>query len=658
MSFWRSTFAIACLLLIFISCSPEHSKIIVAEYTGTKITMDEFEKGYAKNVGGIEAAKKDSFENYKNFADLYTNFKLKLDDARARGYQNDEALKQELLDYKKKVGASYILEKQLVEPNIKDWYEKRKIEIRASHLMIRQDSTGEQGAFIKAQALLDSIKAGKSFEEMVAKYSQDQFSKPKGGDIFYFTAGQLPFEFEDACYKTEKGGIYPEVVKTRFGSHIIKVTDKRTRVPKIKASHILISYMDASGKVDSAAAQLTMDSVLAELKAGKDFGEVAKKYSDDTGTKDKGGDLGFFERRTMVQDFDETAFNLNVGEISKVVKTQFGLHVIKVTDKEAYPTYEADRENLKNLLKRSRYNDLYAALIDSYKKEYNYTSNDNVIQQIIGYNDSSVIGNDLKGVDEVGTKTIFSYAGKNETVNDFYSKLKMDTEFTGKKFTEDFLKKGVKKYSETELLEEKALTLDKQDPEFAELMNDYQNGIFIFKLQEQEVWNKINVDSTKLKAFYQENMQKYKWDDRVGYTEIFAKKDSVAKYYLQQLKNGVSFDTLAARTERGQMKDKKGKYDLQVVGSTEFSKAVNKLQKIGSYTDIIPNPGGFSILRLDVKEPARLKTFDEAKAEVSGAFQEFESKRLENEYLDSLKKKYSPVIYYDELRKAFNQYTN
>ena len=74
--------------------------------------------------------------------------------------------------------------------------------------------------------------------------------------------------------------------------------------------------------------------------------------------------------------------------------------------------------------------------------------------------------------------------------------------------------------------------------------------------------------------------------------------------------------------------------------------------------NLSPNAGGFSILRLDAKEPARLKTFEEAKAEVSGAFQEFESKRLENEYLDSLKKKYSPVINYDELRKAFKQNIN
>jgi peptidyl-prolyl cis-trans isomerase SurA len=189
-------------------------------------------------------------------------------------------------------------------------------------------------------------------------------------------------------------------------------------------------------------------------------------------------------------------------------------------------------------------------------------------------------------------------------------------------------------------------------------MNDYQNGIFIFKLQEEEVWNKVTVDSAKLYDFYQNNIQKYSWPDRVAYTEIYARKDSVIKSYYNMLKNGESFDLLAANTERSQVKDKQGKYDLQAVGSTEFSKIVNQLSNIGDYTEPVPNPGGFSILRLDFKAPARLKTFDEAKAEVSGAYQEYESKRLENEYIDSLKKKYSPVIYYDELRKAFTQNVN
>lgn len=646
------------LLLILSSCTTEHSKIVLAEYGDYSITMSEFEKAYAKNTGGYENAKNDSLSKMKNFLNLYLNFKMKLRDALVRSYDKDPALVAELNDYKEKVGVTYLLEKKLVEPSLKELYERRKWEYRASHIMLRTGQGTDEDQRKLAYAIFDSIKTGASFEEMAMKHSQDQFSAPMGGDLFYLTAGLLPIEFEDAVYKTEPGQIYTDVLQTKFGYHIIKVTEKRERVPSVQASHILIDYKNEAGELDTLAAKAKVDSILAAARGGEDFSSLALQFSEDPGSKEKGGDLGFFERRMMVQEFDETAFNLEVGQVSDVVRTNFGLHVIKVTEKEAYPTFEADRENLKNLLKRSRYNDLYAELIENYKKEFNYSVNENSLQQMVGYNDSTVIGGEMNGLSEIGGNTVFSFTNHTETVNDFYSKIKSDTEFSGKKFTSDVLNKGVKKISEQLLIEEKALSLEKTDAQFADLMKDYQNGIFIFKLQEEEVWNKVSVDSVKLYDFYQKNMQKYSWPDRVAYTEIYSKKDSVIKSYYSLLKSGENFDVLAANTERSQVKDKAGKYDLQAVGSTEFSKIVNNLSNIGDYTEPVPNPGGFSILRLDLKDPARLKTFEEAKPEVSGAYQEYESKRLENEYIDSLKKKYSPVIYYDELRNAFKQNVN
>lgn len=646
---------VALIASLFVSCSPEHSKIVIAEFDDSKVTMNDFEKAYAKNVGGYDNAVKDNFNNYKNFADLYVNFKMKLKDAESKGYQNLPELNQELLDYKKKVGTSYILEKYLVDPAVKDLYDKRKIEIRASHIMIKPQNNDWDAAKKLADAIMDSIKMGASFEEMVKKYSQDKFSVPKGGDIFYFTAGQLPFEFEDAAYKTEKNQIYPEVVKTNFGYHIIKVTDKQLRPPKIRASHIMASYTNNLMALrDTNAAKIKMDSILIALKSGEDFAEVAKKYSDDPGTKEQGGDLGYFERRMMVPEFDEAAFKLDVGQISDIVKSPYGLHIIKVTEKLPYPSLEEDRENLKNILKRTRYNDLYNAFADSIAKSQNIAVNETVLQQIVGYNDSTFVGADLKGSEEIGEKPIFTSNTKNETVNEFYSRMKNDTEFAGKRINSDIIRKAADKLRREFALEEKSLTLDQTDPQFADLMQDYKNGIFIFKLQEDEIWNKVKVDSTKLLDFYEKTKDKYVWKDRVAFTEIFSQRDSLIKDYYNQLKSGISFDSLAKRSERpGYKGARDGKYDLQNADASELSKAAFELKMVGDYSEPIPNSGGFSILRLDIKEPARQKTYEEAKPEVLGAFQEAESKRIENEYMESLRNKYKPVIYYDELQEAY-----
>jgi peptidyl-prolyl cis-trans isomerase C len=88
----------------------------------------------------------------------------------------------------------------------------------------------------------------------------------------------------------------------------------------VKASHILVSSLEEANKV------------ISELKDGKDFGELARRYSKCPSGKE-GGDLGFFSKGQMVKEFEDAAFSLEVGAVSGPVKTQFGYHVIKVTGK-------------------------------------------------------------------------------------------------------------------------------------------------------------------------------------------------------------------------------------------------------------------------------------------------------------------------------------
>ena len=382
------------LSFLFISCSPKHSEIVLSELGDSEIKMEEFEDAYIKNAGSLEQAKSDSLSKLKNFLDLYVNFKMKLRDAEVRGYENNTELMNELNDYKKKVGVTFILEKNIVEPGIQELYNKRKWELRVSHIMIRPDSAGEEAARLKTAAILDSIKKGSNFEDSAQRNSQDYFSAPLGGDIFYITAGLLPAEFEDACYKTPAGKVYPNVVKTRYGYHVIKVTEKRERVPKIKASHILVDFNNANGEMDTIAAKARIDSVKMLLNSGADFAELASRYSEDTGSKDKGGDLGFFERRMMVKEFDEAAFNLNVGEVSDIIKTNFGFHIIKVTDKAPLPSLEEESENLKKIFKQTKYQDQYDRLVDSLRTKYAYKLNGQTYSQFVEKGDSVKIGDE------------------------------------------------------------------------------------------------------------------------------------------------------------------------------------------------------------------------------------------------------------------------
>ncbi len=101
---------------------------------------------------------------------------------------------------------------------------------------------------------------------------------------------------------------------------------------KVKASHILMKFGTDDSDEDKAAVRARMEKVLVEAKAaGADFDALARKYSED-GSASRGGDLGFFDEKRMVKPFSDAAFSMNPGEISDLVETQFGLHIIKVVE--------------------------------------------------------------------------------------------------------------------------------------------------------------------------------------------------------------------------------------------------------------------------------------------------------------------------------------
>ena len=112
-----------------------------------------------------------------------------------------------------------------------------------------------------------------------------------------------------------------------------------TTPERVRASHILLN----TGGKDEAAVRKQAEELLAKIKAGADFAALAKQYSEDPGSKDKGGDLDFFPRGQMVPEFENAAFTMQPGQVSDLVKTQYGFHIIKVVDKQAGITQPLDQ---------------------------------------------------------------------------------------------------------------------------------------------------------------------------------------------------------------------------------------------------------------------------------------------------------------------------
>lgn len=150
----------------------------------------------------------------------------------------------------------------------------------------------------------------------------------------------------------------------------------------VTASHILLKTQDDEGTELSAEkkkeAKKKAEEALAKVKSGEDFAKVAKEYSQDSSAS-KGGELGAFGRGQMVTEFEEAAFNMKKGEISDIVETQYGYHIIKVTDRvDKQETYDDVKDKIKTTLASEKYTEY----VEKLKKDSKIEQKEDIVKSV------------------------------------------------------------------------------------------------------------------------------------------------------------------------------------------------------------------------------------------------------------------------------------
>jgi len=512
-------------LLAIVACSSK-KKQVVAEVGDEKIYLDDYEKQYMKTVNNLDSAKNSDMEKRKEFLTLLVKFKLKVKDARERGLLKSDDIQNDLKQYKENFLTSFLVDKEIVEPMIKDLYEKKEYEVRASHILInlpQQNFSPDDSikAYQKAADALAKLKNGVPFSEVAVEFSDDQSAKQNGGDLYYFTAGMTVPEFEDAIYKLKVGDYTKEPVRTQFGLHIVKLADKRKRNDGIRASHILIQdQKDSLGKVvDSLGTYNKAKDVLARIKNGEDFSKVATEVSQDPGSAPKGGDLGFFDRRRMVQPFDSVAFMLKIGEISNLVRTPFGWHIIKVTEIKPYQPFDKQKETLKGDFKKGpQFKAEYTKFLEKSKKQFNFeikpdgmnflTSKFDSARPVSGFNLDSMFSAEEK------SKVLATYKDGDIKVSDIIAYMGKNRDNMTSLANAATLKKIVEGAADSPILYKVAIKDNiEKDPEYIAQMTEYENGLLSFKVDQEELWRKIKITQDDMQAYYDSNKDKYSFTD-------------------------------------------------------------------------------------------------------------------------------------------------
>lgn len=193
-------------------------------------------------------------------------------------------------------------------------------EVELYHILKIPSKSAEVLNKVKALAakILDSIKAGGDFADFAKRYSEDKGSALAGGDLGFTRRGQFVKEFEEAAYALKENEI-SGLVESTFGIHIIQLIERRGE--NIHTRHILFK-VEADENSDAAAVEL-LNKIADSVRAGGNFSEFAKRYSDDSESASVGGYIGRVPLEQLSKDFFDSVAELNEGEISRplLVKT-------------------------------------------------------------------------------------------------------------------------------------------------------------------------------------------------------------------------------------------------------------------------------------------------------------------------------------------------
>ncbi len=632
---------LALSLSLFLNSTSLHSQTLFT-YGPHKVTKDEFLKVYEKN----NVNKRPSYDetSIREYLNLYSLFKMKVQDAKDNGRDTASSLIEELNIYKSQLARSYLIDKDVMENLNIEAYERMKYEVDISHILLALTPGADT---LKVKQKIDSLYQAlhenkTDFESIAQEFSEDKGTAVNGGRIGYISALQIVYPIETVAYNTEVNTISKPFL-SQFGFHILKVNDKRESRGEVQVAQILLTTPKSKGREGEEIALNKIKTIQEELKKGASFEALVEQYSEDNFTNKRDGLLEPFGVGKMTAEFEKAAFNLkNEGDISEPVKTEYGYHILKLIKKIPVGSYENMRAEIATKVQRdNRSREAKEAYERNMRIEYGFKENiDNVNSLLAAFKDDTSAVVDFDRYNDFSAP-MFELDNQKYTQKDF---LKYVNELTNGRLIGDKtntlsgLYTSYKSLSLNKIQEKKLL---ENNEEFKNLIEEYKNGIMLFSLMEEKIWSRAIEDTMGLVTFYEKNKNKYRWQPGFeGKIYTSPNKDHLSKLVAQLQKGETYQDAIATvdnHTNTARFNLQEGRFEYN-----SFSSLNHSSLKEYQYSDIfIDNQGHYYLIYPEqIYENEEIKSLEEARGFVVADYQD----HLEQEWNQRLRSKYQVKI--------------
>lgn len=618
-------------------------KEILFTVDGKPYYTDEFARVYNKN---IDLVKDESQKDLNQYLELFIGYKLKINKANKIGLQNNAKYINELKSYRTQLSRNYTTDSKVTKALIDEAYARSLKELRASHILINVDENAAPADTLKAYNLAMEIRkkalAGEDFGALAEKNSQDPSAKENKGDLGYFSAFRMVYPFETAAYKTKVGQISMPV-RTKFGYHLIKVTDSRDNRGEVTVAHIMILKPQSNTPEDVAKAKSTIQDIYAKLKQGEKFESLANQFSQDKNSASRGGVLPKFSSGQLSsEEFENVSFGLKkVGDYSEPFETQFGWHVVKLIEKNPIKKLEEMERDLDNKIRKDERSRLITnSLNDKLRKKYKIIRDEKMYTKIVAtvndkfYTAEWKLPENLKEYDG----TLLTIGDRKVNGASFLTELES---LQKAKFAMKPISKLVEHYyrifENTQLTNYYNDNLENEYPEFSNVMEEYRDGLLLFDLMEKEIWNKSKQDTIGLKSFFKENQAKYQWKRRVKVATASSTKEDVIKQVKKMFNSKAKIELIKEKFNTKDQVNVMIKEETLEEGAANFPKKV-AFQK--GVSDVYQDGEHYFVNNVTEVLPAGPKTLDEAKGKAVNDYQQF----LEDTWVSDLKKEFNVQV--------------